>query len=58
MSRINVVTACVHVCDFCGKRSDEVDKMVEGPWVRGDTVAICSECVALSAQLIAEDKEA
>ena len=36
-------------CSFCGKGSDEVVKIVAGPGVY-----ICNECVALSADIVAE----
>jgi hypothetical protein len=39
-------------CSFCGKRGSEVARMVAGPT---PAVAICSECVALCSQIIAED---
>ncbi len=34
-------------CAFCGKRKDEVDKLVAGPGV-----CICDECVALCVAII------
>jgi hypothetical protein len=40
-------------CSFCGKRGTEVEKMVAGPT---PAVAICSECVTLCAQIIAEEE--
>ena len=51
--RKNVVTSCVVVCDFCGKDQTEVAKIIDGPRVRGDNIAICDECVALCAEIIA-----
>jgi len=27
-------------CDFCGKRSEEVERLIEGPAVR-----VCNECI-------------
>ena len=40
-------------CSFCGKRGTEVQKIVAGPT---PAVAICSECVALCAQIVAEER--
>ncbi len=39
----------VLACSFCGKRADEVRKLIAGP-----TVFICDECVALCQDIIAE----
>ncbi len=41
----------VHTCSFCGKRQEEVDKLIAGP-----DVNICDECVALCAEIVAEDR--
>jgi ATP-dependent Clp protease ATP-binding subunit ClpX len=41
----------VHTCSFCGKRHDEVNKLIAGP-----DVNICDECVALCADIVAEDR--
>ena len=41
-----------HTCSFCGKRQDEVNKLIAGP-----DVNICDECVALCSDLVAEDRE-
>jgi ATP-dependent Clp protease ATP-binding subunit ClpX len=38
-------------CSFCGKRRSEVASIVAGPT---PAVAICNECVALCAEIIAE----
>jgi ATP-dependent Clp protease ATP-binding subunit ClpX len=38
-------------CSFCGKRSQEVRRMIAGP--KG--VIICNECVVLCTKLIAEE---
>jgi ATP-dependent Clp protease ATP-binding subunit ClpX len=40
-------------CSFCGKRGTEVAKMVAGST---PSVAICNECVALCAEIIAEER--
>ncbi len=41
----------VHTCSFCGKRHDEVNKLIAGP-----DVNICDECVSLCAEIVAEDR--
>ncbi|GMW00259.1 MAG: ATP-dependent Clp protease ATP-binding subunit ClpX [Candidatus Hydrogenedentota bacterium] len=41
----------VHTCSFCGKRHDEVNKLIAGP-----DVNICDECVALCGEIVAEDR--
>ncbi|MBI5094892.1 MAG: ATP-dependent Clp protease ATP-binding subunit ClpX [Candidatus Hydrogenedentes bacterium] len=41
----------VPTCSFCGKRHDEVNKLIAGP-----DVNICDECVALCGDIVAEDK--
>jgi len=38
-------------CSFCGKRHDEVNKLVAG-----HDVSICDQCIELCSQIIAEDK--
>lgn len=38
-------------CSFCGKRDDEVPKMIAGP----ASIYICNECVELSAQICVAD---
>ncbi len=40
-------------CSFCGKRGDEVESIVAGP---SPTIAICSECVRLCADIMAEQR--
>ncbi|BCB95554.1 ATP-dependent Clp protease ATP-binding subunit ClpX [Dissulfurispira thermophila] len=40
-------------CSFCGKRQDEVKKLIAGPMVY-----ICDECVALCNEIIAEELHA
>ncbi len=39
-------------CSFCGKKQDEVAKLIAGP-----SVYICNECVALSQGIIDEEKK-
>jgi len=39
-------------CSFCGKPRSEVESIVAGPT---PAVAICNECVALCAEMIAEE---
>ncbi|MCC6698025.1 MAG: ATP-dependent Clp protease ATP-binding subunit ClpX [Candidatus Hydrogenedentes bacterium] len=41
----------VHTCSFCGKRHDEVSKLIAGP-----DVNICDECVSLCGEIVAEDR--
>lgn len=41
----------VTTCSFCGKRHDEVNKLIAGP-----DVNICDECVHLCNEIVAEDK--
>jgi len=41
----------VHTCSFCGKRHDEVGKIIAGPEVN-----ICDECVRLCSDIVAEDR--
>ena len=38
-------------CSFCGKAPDRVRKLVAGPGV-----FICSECVSLCSEVLAEDR--
>jgi len=41
----------VPTCSFCGKRHDEVSKLIAGP-----DVNICDECVNLCSEIVAEDR--
>ena len=41
----------VPACSFCGKRQDEVRKLLAGPMVY-----ICDECIELCSEIISEDK--
>lgn len=41
----------IPACSFCGKRHDEVGKLIAGP-----DVNICDECVNLCAEIVAEDR--
>lgn len=40
------------VCSFCGKKQDEVKKLIAGP-----TVYICDECIELCNDIISEELE-
>jgi ATP-dependent Clp protease ATP-binding subunit ClpX len=40
-------------CSFCGKRGTEVDRIIAGPT---PAVAICSECVGLCSEMVAEER--
>lgn len=45
-------------CSFCGKRQQEVKKLIAGPNKEGyDQIFICNECVDLCNEIIAEEKE-
>jgi ATP-dependent Clp protease ATP-binding subunit ClpX len=41
----------IPTCSFCGKRHDEVNKLIAGP-----DVNICDECVNLCSEIVAEDR--
>jgi RNA polymerase sigma-70 factor (ECF subfamily) len=45
-------TQKAHICSFCGKRNEEVRRMIAGP--KG--VVICNECVDLCNRIIAEEE--
>ena len=38
-------------CSFCGKTSGEVARILAGP-----TVAVCDECIALSAEIAGDGR--
>lgn len=40
-------------CSFCGKRESEVERVIAGP----SPNAICSECVELCVEILAEERE-
>jgi ATP-dependent Clp protease ATP-binding subunit ClpX len=42
----------VTTCSFCGKRHDEVNKLIAGP-----DVNICDECVHLCGEIVSEDRQ-
>jgi ATP-dependent Clp protease ATP-binding subunit ClpX len=42
----------IYVCSFCARGQDEVQRLIAGP----GGVFICDECVALCAQIIAEER--
>lgn len=44
-------TTGIASCSFCGKRHDEVTKLIAG-----HDVSICDQCVELCSQIIAEDR--
>jgi len=44
----------VRICSFCGKRNEEVHRMIVGP--PPTSAIICDECVALCNQIIAEEE--
>ena len=39
-------------CSFCGKKQDDVDKLIAGP-----DVFICDECIELCNEIVQEKKE-
>ena len=41
----------VTTCSFCGKREEEVDKLIKGP-----DVNICDECVSLCWDIVLEHR--
>ena len=41
----------ITTCSFCGKRHDEVNKLIAGP-----DVNICDECVNLCSEIVAEER--
>lgn len=44
----------IRICSFCGKRNEEVHRMVGGP--PPTRAIICDECIALCNQIIAEEE--
>ena len=52
------------VCGFCGKGEQHVAKLVQGPQLLDDQgiqagwMAICNECIALAATIVAEESDA
>ncbi len=44
----------VRICSFCGKRNEEVHRMIAGP--PPTSAIICDECIALCNQIIAEEE--
>jgi len=47
------VSAVDYRCSFCGKRQDQVKKLVAGGAVHG--TYICDECVSLCNEIIREE---
>ena len=45
-----MTNAIKHVCSFCGKKKEEVKKLIVS-----DDVAICNECVEFCETLLKED---
>ena len=39
-------------CSFCGKRQNQVDKLIAGPTLN---IMICDECVTLCKQIVDEE---
>ena len=42
-------------CSFCAKGRSEVEQMIEGPVVAGQSLYLCNECIDYSHKLIHED---
>ena len=40
-----------HICDFCGKSKEEVEKLIVG-----DHAAICNDCVDLCIDILQDEK--
>jgi ATP-dependent protease Clp ATPase subunit len=40
-------------CSFCGKRQDQVKKLIAGGALRG--VFICNECISLCKEMVDEE---
>lgn len=40
----------LHLCDFCGKNKEDVEKLIVG-----DTASICNDCVELCVNILEED---
>lgn len=43
-----------HICSFCGKKSEEIQRMIGGPPPL--RAIICNECIALCNQILAEEE--
>jgi ATP-dependent protease Clp ATPase subunit len=41
-----------HRCSFCGKRQDQVTKLIAGPTLN---IMICNECIVLCKEIIDEE---
>lgn len=42
-----------HYCGFCGKASDEVERMLAGPCIE-----VCNECIDMMHKMVHEPKPA
>jgi ATP-dependent Clp protease ATP-binding subunit ClpX len=40
-----------HVCDFCGKRKEDVEKLIVG-----ENAAVCNDCVELCVEILKDEK--
>ena len=43
-------------CSFCGKRQEDVKKLIVAATTEKVTVAICDECVSVCNEIISEDE--
>ena len=44
-------TQAEHICDFCGKNKDDVEKLIVG-----DSAAICNDCIDLCNNILTDEK--
>lgn len=44
-------------CSFCGKGRNQVEQMIEGPVLNGQTIYICNECVQVTYDILNTDDE-
>jgi hypothetical protein len=44
-------------CSFCGKRQDEVERLIAGPDAFEPTAFICGGCIGLCSEILDEGEE-
>ena len=44
-------------CSFCGKSSEEVEKLVAGTGDDGKEVFICNECIELANKAVTKERK-
>jgi hypothetical protein len=52
LARKPALSCGAYVCNFCGKESREVECLIAGP-----QVYICSECIEVAVECVAENKQ-